>query len=175
MNVVRVFLCLLLATLVACDGDKSEVAVAPRSEPEPQVKAQKSVPVPPAIEPVTRAMPLESAPEAEPAVPEQSAAAAAPAPVVVRPPQPAAKPAPAPVEPLDLSLPDELAGQVPDEAPLAEIVEAPSLLPPLFGEKAEEPQSFELGGRLIGTEGPDAGVDSLNDLEGAELELRFRR
>jgi hypothetical protein len=174
MSVARVFLCLLLGTLVACDGDKPEVTVVPQPEPGGQARAETPVPVSPAVEPVTGAVPLESAPEAEPATPSQPADAAAPAPVVVRPVPPAAKPAPVLVEPLDLSLPDELAGQLADEASLAEIVEAP-LLPPLFGDKVEEPHSFELGGRLIGSEGPDASLDSLSDLEGAEVELRFRR
>lgn len=174
MSIVRVFLCLLLAVLVGCDGDKPE-APQPQAPARKEIQAPVAVPppvaVPEAVEPVPAAPPVES-----PAVAPKPTPPAAPRTPVASPqPKASAPAAPQPVAPLDLSLPDELLERLPGEEPL-QAVEPQPLLPPLFGDQAQEPQSFELGGRLITNEGPAAAdEDSWHELEGAELELRFRR
>ncbi|MCL7463212.1 hypothetical protein [Pseudomonas sp. NW5] len=77
--------------------------------------------------------------------------------------------------PLDLSLPPALITRF-DAASDAPAEPLPALLPPLFkGESSQAPRSFELGGRLLTSE-PDTERDDYWDtIEGAELELRFRR
>lgn len=165
MSIVRAFLCLLLAVLAACDGDKPEA-------PPPQAPAREEI-----QSPVAAPEAVEPAPAAPPVEPPEVAPKPAPRPPVSSPPPKASVPAvPQPVAPLDLSLPDELLEPLPGEEPLQQAVEPQPLLPPLFGDQAQEPQSFELGGRLITNEGPAAAdEDSWHELEGAELELRFRR
>ncbi|MNZ35853.1 hypothetical protein D3C78_532590 [compost metagenome] len=176
MSIVRVFLGLLLAVLAACDGDKPEA-------PQPQAPARKEIqsPAPVAVPPpVAAPEAVESAPAAPPveppaATPEPARPAPRQPAVSSPPPRAAASAAPEVVVPLDLSLPAELLERLPGEQPLQQVVEPQPLLPPLFSEKTQ-PQSFELGGRLITNEGPPAvDEDSWHELEGAELELRFRR
>ena len=176
MSIVRVFLGLLLAVLAACDGDKPE-APQPQAPGREEVQSPEPVAAPP---PVAAPEAIESAPAAPPVQPpEPTPEPARPAtrqPAVSSPqPRAAASAAPEPAAPLDLSLPAELLERLPGEEPLQEVVEPQPLLPPLFSEKTQ-PQSFELGGRLITNEGPPAAEeDSWHELEGAELELRFRR
>lgn len=181
MNVVRVFLCLLLAALAACDGDKP-------AAPQPPREAVQEEEAPPAVvapSPVTAPRPVAPAPVETPVKTPPAVAAPAtpvpPPPVVVaprpsRPEAPTKADRPIPLAPLDLSLPEELLERLPSEEPLQEAVAPQSLLPPLFATPAPEPQTFELGGRLITNEHPaPAEEDSWHSVEGAELELRFRR
>lgn len=171
MRVVRVFLCLLLAALAACDGDRPErpqpqVPQREADQPPAPVVAPPPVVTPRAVEPSPAAPPVTARPLPErPATPIQA--------VPSRPPVPASPVAPV-MAPLDLSLPDELLERLADDQPLA-VAEPAPLLPPLFGDKPQAPQSFELGGRLITSERSNDDEDIWHELEGAELELRFRR
>lgn len=171
MSVVRVFFCVLLAGLAACDGDKPAAPEVPREA----VREEGAAPLP--APPVTAPPPVEPAPaEAPERSPAAPAEPAAPAVAAVRPPRPAAAARvekPLPLAPLDLSVPGELLERLPGEDGLP-LTEPQPLLPPLFGDKVEQPQSFELGGRLITNE-READEDSWHVVEGAELELRFRR
>ncbi|CAD5378586.1 hypothetical protein OF001_U310039 [Pseudomonas sp. OF001] len=172
MSVVRVFFCVLLAGLAACDSDKPAAPEAPREA----LREESAAPLP-APPPVTAPAPVEPAPaEAPEKSPAAPAEPARPAVAAVRPPRPAAAARvekPLPLAPLDLSVPGELLERLPGEDGLP-LTEPQPLLPPLFGDKVEQPQSFELGGRLITNE-READEDSWHAVEGAELELRFRR
>lgn len=179
MMVMRAFLGgLLLCGLVACDSDKPPQPKAPASEPAEAVLPAPAEPAPPvpAAEPEPAPEPApEPVPEAQPAPPQK-------APQVPSAPRSADSPRAAapsrPVAPLDLSLPSEVLERfkLPDEVPVeAEALESPSLLPPLFVDKTKEPDSFELGGKLITSERPVADEDSWHSVEGVELQLQFRR
>lgn len=173
MMVMRAFLGgLLLCGLVACDSDKPPQPKAPASEPAEAVLPAPAEPAPPVpvVEPEPAPEPApEPVPEVQPAPPQKalqvpsadSPRAAAPS---------------RPVAPLDLSLPSEVLERfkLPDEVPV-EALESPSLLPPLFVDKTNEPDSFELGGKLITSERPVADEDSWHSVEGVELQLQFRR
>lgn len=185
MTVPRVLLCFwLLAGLAGCDSEQAE---PPRQPPA-------TAEVPQAPEQAASKAAESAAPAAEvvPATPRQSEPAIAPKPAI--PPKPVAPvPSPAetepvapakpeaPAKPLDLSLPSEVAERFrlpSDEASLAvEAVEQPpALLPPLFEAQEAEQSSFELGGRLITSEHPQSEDEGyLDSVEGAELQLRFRR
>lgn len=176
MMVMRAFLGgLLLCGLVACDSDQSSPK-APASEPAEAVRPAPVEPAPPVpvVEPEPAPEPVpEPVPEAQPAPPQK-------APQVPSAPRSLGSPRAAapsrPVAPLDLSLPSEVLERfkLPDEVPV-EALESPSLLPPLFVDKANEPDSFELGGKLITSERPVADEDSWHSVEGVELQLQFRR
>ena len=119
----------------------------------PAAPAPRSLPEPPA-------KPLE---RPRPAAPAEEAAGAA------------RQKRPEPTAPLDLSLPSETPAGFglptgSDERP----GEPPALLPPLFESKGEA-NSFELGGRLITNEPGQEDEDSWHSVEGAELQLQFRR
>lgn len=180
---------LLLAVLLgACEGERPEPA--PRSAPAPTVPEQPAPPLPaepPAESPAAREE-VPALPETRPKAPadrsaETPAAPAEPVPApasVARPAprpaaeRPAAPPPPAvPAAPLDLSVPRELVENFQLSDPLPP---APALLPPLFAPQPETPQAFELGGRLITSErADDEDSGSWHGVEGAELQLRFRR
>ncbi len=173
MTVMRAFLGgLLLCGLAACDSDKPAQPARPASEPAEAVLPSPA-PAKPAVAAPALAPVPEPAPEAQPARPAP--------PSQVRPvPRPAAaarsvEPAP-PAAPLDLSLPTEVLERfrLPEDMPV-EPLEPPSLLPPLFVDKAAEPDSFELGGKLITSERPLADEDSWHSVDGVELQLQFRR
>lgn len=177
MMVMRAFLGgLLLCGLVACDSDKPPQPKVPASEPAEAVLPAPAEPAPfvPAAEPEPAPEPApELVPKARPAPPQK-------APQVPSAPRSADSPRAAapsrPVAPLDLSLPSEVLERfkLPDEVPV-EALEPPSLLPPLFVDKTNEPDSFELGGKLITSERPVADDDSWHSVEGIELQLQFRR
>lgn len=177
MSVVRVFLCLLLVALAACDGDRPAAPEAPREAPRDTAEAPAVVLPPPPSAPPVEPAPAEEPAKVPPAVATPPAAPAAVAPRPSRPEVATRVEKPAPLAPLDLSLPDELLERLPGEDSLQAAVEPQPLLPPLFGDKAQQPQSFELGGRLITDEDPAVAddEDSWHELQGAELELRFRR
>ncbi|MBV2131293.1 hypothetical protein KRX52_00595 [Pseudomonas sp. MAP12] len=197
MTVVRSFLVLLLSLgLAACDADR-EKDQPQQAEPPSAAMPQSTAPAPdtlPAPAPAPAPAPVppagESAPPAPPPMPP-----AAPAPRSL--PEPPAKPLerprpsapaeeadvsarqkrPEPTAPLDLSLPSETpsgfglpTGSGDGERP----GEPPALLPPLFESKGEA-NSFELGGRLITNEPGQEDEDSWHSVEGAELQLQFRR
>lgn len=171
MSVLRVSLGVLLVALAACDGDKP-VAPPPHRESVPEeTRAPEPPPVaaPQAIVPA----PVEAPPTTSGAAP-RAAPPTAPAPSAPRTVTPAKVEKAEPLAPLDLTLPDELFERLPGEDTLQEALEPQSLLPPLFGEKAQAPQSFELGGRVITNERSEEDHD-WHTVEGAELELRFRR
>lgn len=183
---------LLLAVLLgACEGERPEPA--PRSAPAPTVPEQPAPPLPaePPVEPPAAREQAPALPETRPKAPadrsaETPAAPAEPVPStpapasVARPAprpaaeRPAAPPPPAvPAAPLDLSVPRELVENFQLSDPLPP---APALLPPLFAPQPETPQAFELGGRLITSErADDEDSGSWHGVEGAELQLRFRR
>ena len=69
---------------------------------------------------------------------------------------------------LDLSLPEELHGQLNSDQELS--AEQP-LLPELFREKPAEPSPYQLNGRLITS---DKAEDYLDSVEGAELQIKIR-
>lgn len=201
MTIPRVLLYLcLLAGVAACDSEQAEPprSPTPAEQPEPPLQAEPSQPPEQAAsgarEPVAPSAPAQvpppKAPAAEmtpareePAVPAKPKPVAPPkAPAPLAPPAPAKPTLPAePEAPLDLSLPREVAegfGLPSDPASLAdEKGESPlALLPPLFKAKEAEQSSFELGGRLITNERPEEGGEGyLDAVEGAELQLRFRR
>lgn len=167
MTVMRAFLGgLLLCGLAACDSDKPPQPAPPASEPAEAVLPSPA-PAKPAVAAPAPAPVPEPAPEAQPAqvrpVPRPAAAARS------------VEPAP-PAAPLDLSLPTEVLERfrLPEDMPV-EPLEPPSLLPPLFVDKAAEPDSFELGGKLITSERPLADEDSWHSVDGVELQLQFRR
>ncbi|SFP57826.1 hypothetical protein SAMN05216229_103345 [Geopseudomonas sagittaria] len=182
MMVMRAFLGgLLLCGLVACDSDQSPQPKAPASEPAEAVlpaPVEPAPPVPaaapaPAPQPAPEPPVPESEPQGQPAPPQKSSQV----PSAPRPADSArAAAASRPVAPLDLSLPSEVLERfkLPDEVPV-EALEPPALLPPLFVDKATEPDSFELGGKLITSERPVADEDSWHSVEGVELQLQFRR
>lgn len=172
---------LLLAVLLgACEGERPEPA--PRSAPAPTVPEPPAPPLP--AEPPSAREEVPALPETRPKAPadrsaETPAAPAEPVPApasVARPAaeRPAAPPSPAvPAAPLDLSVPRELVENFQLSDPLPP---APALLPPLFAPQPETPQAFELGGRLITSErADDEDSGSWHGVEGAELQLRFRR
>ncbi|MNZ52914.1 hypothetical protein D3C78_707780 [compost metagenome] len=173
MMVMRAFLGgLLLCGLVACDSDKPPQPKAPASEPAEAVLPAPAEPAPPVpvVEPEPAPEPApEPVPEVQPAPPQK-------APQVPSADSPRAAAPSRPVAPLDLSLPSEVLERfkLPDEVPV-EALESPSLLPPLFVDKTNEPDSFELGGKLITSERPVADEDSWHSVEGVELQLQFRR
>lgn len=183
MTLLRAALCLsLLAALAACDSDKPE---APSEKPPAVVPQAPAPSEPPAAVAPAEPAPAAPASEARPA-PEERAEPAAPAPVPKAPaqlrPSVPSRPAPheaapsEPVAPLDLSLPSDLLERLPEPGEAsAQPLEQQTLLPPLFGEKKDGPQSFELGGRLITNEGAQTGEDTWHSVEGAELQLQFRR
>lgn len=177
MMVMRAFLGgLLLCGLVACDSDKPPQPKAPASEPAEAVLPAPAEPAPPVpvVEPEPAPQPdPELVPEPQPAPPQKPPQAPS-APRSVDSPRAAAPSRP--VAPLDLSLPSEVLERykLPDEVPV-EALESPSLLPPLFGDKTNEPDSFELGGKLITSERPLAEEDSWHSVDGVELQLQFRR
>jgi len=179
MTVMRAFLGgLLLWALAACDSDKPPQQQAPSGVP-----AQTTVlPAPAPAEPTAPVAAAEPEPAPEPApvpvpVPEAQPREAPQARSVPRSADSPRTAAPSrPVAPLDLSLPSEVLERfkLPDEMPL-ESLEPPPLLPPLFVDKTHEPDSFELGGKLITSERPVADEDSWHSVEGVELQLQFRR
>lgn len=192
MTVPRAFLCLwLLAGLVACDSSQPEPPRRPPAAPElsPAPAAPANNPTEPSA-PAIEALPAVPQP-LQPVVPRPAVRPRPP--VSPRPvtPAPPAKPATAvepaaPTKPLDLSLPSEAAERFRLPADDTSLVFAgeeqpPTLLPPLFEEHKVEQSSFELGGRLITNEPPtnerprDGQEGYLDAVEGAELQLRFRR
>lgn len=189
-----------LLALAACDSDRPESEGQPQPAPDVQPAVQPeppALPAPsepaaapsPAAEPqpapevITQppAQPKPAAPASPPAAPKPAVPSQPVAPVA---PQPLTEPEPAPAAarpPLDLSLPsavDEVF-PLPDAALSVPGVgeETPGgLLPPLFKTEEERQSSFELGGRLITTEHPEEdGEGYWDSVEGAELQLRFRR
>lgn len=129
---------------------------------------------------VAASAPVSAAPEAEvaPAVEQTSKPAAAAKPVAesapaktppartqAKPATPAAKPQAA----LDLTVPHELLESLSASGLENEL--AP-LLPPLFGEKKEVVNPFQISGRLISNERVDDYWDSI---EGAELQFEFKQ
>lgn len=146
---------LLTALLSACEPKVEPAKVAPEKQPSPAVVDKQALVSP---------------------TPEPAVAAVAPAEA----PAPRAKPAAAALdktvkEPeqsrLDLSLPAEFmkrtnAGHADDGAALA------PLLPPLFETRQPAVSPFQISGRLITNEGDE---DYWNSVEGAELQLEFKR
>ncbi len=186
MTVVRSCLVLLLSLgLVACDADR-EKDQPQQPEPPAATLPQSTAPAtdtPPAPAPAPLPPAGETAPPAPPPVPPApSALPEPPSKPLERARPPAAEAAVSarpklaePAAPLDLSLPSE----TPEGFGLATGSEAlpgepQALLPPLFESKGES-NSFELGGRLITNEPGQADEDSWHSVEGAELQLQFRR
>lgn len=185
----------LLLALAACDSERPEAERQPA--PAPSVQQEQPAPPPasePAAPPLPVASPAKVAPEpsAVTPVPPQrppSPAAQAPQPAVVpkpsAPSQRAAVIAPPvgmapkePARPLDLSLPGDDAERFPLPTDPASVLSegeegADALLPPLFQAQEQARPPFELGGRLITNEGAEDGY--LDTIQGAELQLRFRR
>ena len=194
MRGVRAVVCLgALLALVACDSDRPESegqsqpapAVQPAAQPEPPALPAPSEPAaaPPSVAPEPQPAPKVIT---QPPVLSRPVAPTGPpaAPKPTAPSQPAVPVAPAPAaseRPLDLSLP----GALDEVFPLPDATlsvpgvgeETPDgLLPPLFKAEEERQSSFELGGRLITTENPEEdGEGYWDSVEGAELQLRFRR
>lgn len=167
MSVVHSLSILLLTLLLAaCDAEREEAAQR-KAEPAPASTQPDEPPLvpPPTAPSVTPAAPA-AAPAPRPALPVRVE------PVVrVQPSRPALPGEQAP--PLDLRLPKEMLQEFrrPSGRP-GEAGEPAPLLPPLFRD-AEEAGSFQLGGRLITDENADE--DSWHAVDGAELQLQFRR
>lgn len=185
MTVPRVLLCFwLLAGLAGCDSEQPEPPRQPPAAAEaPQAPEQAASKVAESAAPATEVVPVAPR-QPKPAISPKPATPPTPITPASPPPQtePAAPAEPeAPEKPLDLSLPSEVAERFrlpSDEASLAvEAVEQPpALLPPLFEAHETEQSSFELGGRLITSEHPQSEDEGyLDSVEGAELQLRFRR
>lgn len=188
MTVVRSCLVLLLSLgLVACDADR-EKDQPQQPEPPAATLPQPTAPAsdtPPAPAPAPLPPAGETAPPAPPPVPPAPSALPEPPSKPLERARPAAPAAEAavsarpklaePAAPLDLSLPSE----TPEGFGLAAGSKAlpgepQALLPPLFESKGES-NSFELGGRLITNEPGQEDEDSWHSVEGAELQLQFRR
>lgn len=151
--------CLLLLSLGLLGACEREPVGAQAVAPAPALQAESTLPPPtPAPEPApvavepARPITLKTAPPAKPS-PQPSAPAAKPEPPVA----------------LDLSLPEELLEPLPATASGAEL--AP-LLPPLFGDKKEQGNPFQLSGRLLSNERID---DYWESIEGAELQFEFKQ
>lgn len=171
MSVVRVSLCVLLAMLAACDGERPDPPsprepVAERTPAAQPVREAAVAPEPAVTEPADTPV------QAPPVRAERPAASARTLPPS-RPVPPASAEPPVAQAPLDLSLPEELLQRLPADEPQAALVERRALLPSLFDARVDEVRSFELGGRLITNERDDE--DAWRAVEGAELELRFLR
>lgn len=149
-------LLLSLGLLGACEREPADAktgAPAPVESAAP-VQRPAPVPAPPAVEPTTPARPtaVKAAQPAEPG-PQPSVRAAQPEPQVA----------------LDLSLPEELLEPLPAQVGGAEL---PPLLPPLFVDKSEQGNPFQLSGRLLSNERID---DYWESIEGAELQFEFKQ
>ena len=185
MKFIRVMaLPLVFGLLAACDEapkPPSPVPEPPKTESAP-AKAQPAEPADPAPVVSNKLVPeklpvVAPQPQSESAAAEVRAAPPDKAPAVARVIPKAAektaakspKPEPLP-EKLDLRLPKELVetlepvpqGQQPEQG----------LLPPLFVEKQNEPGPYQINGRLITN---DREHDYLDSVEGAELQIEFRR
>lgn len=77
---------------------------------------------------------------------------------------------------LDLSLPPELVQEL-EPPPKVITARRKPLLPPMFGDKAsEDPNGFELNGRLLSNEMQlQMRNDSRRDVEGAALDFKFKQ
>jgi hypothetical protein len=166
MDLIRNLISLLvLLSLAACD---------PTATPPEQPKAEAAK-----IQPVQAAL-TSKATKAEPAVPAVSkpvvdlAAApkiraadqVKPKPAVV-----ASRPKPdEPKAPLDMSLNPNVFDPLQPLEPLDD--QTTALLPPLFGEKIEPDDGFQLNGKLISNERDD---DYWQSVEGAQLQFEFKR
>lgn len=184
MNFIRVLALPLVLGLVACDEPpKPPVPVPepPKTETAP-TKAQPAEPADPApvvtnklvpeklpvavpkpqpepAEAVVRAAPPDKAPAAARVIPKAAEKAANK--------QPKLEPLP---EKLDLRLPKELVETL-EPAPQEQQAEQ-GLLPPLFVEKQDQPGPYQINGRLITN---DREHDYLDSVEGAELQIEFRK
>lgn len=167
-------LCLALL-LAACDsGDKPAGPPNEPARPKPITQVEpaaphKELPPPVATKPVvadtSAAKPVREAPApAAPVVKSKGKATEkfedAPAEAVTL-----AKPK------LDLSLPRELVESLEPEAKQKAAAKSESgLLPPMFAEKENAQQPFQLSGRVISNE-----IERSSGIEGAELQFQFRQ
>lgn len=167
-------LCLALL-LAACDsGDKPAGPPNEPARPKPVTQVEpagprKELPPPVATKPV-----VADSSAAKPA-PQTPAPAA---PVVKSKGKAKGTPAETPVEDvtlakpkLDLSLPRELVESLEPEAKQKATAKSESgLLPPMFAEKENVQQPFQLSGRVISNE-----LERNSGIEGAELQFHFRQ
>lgn len=171
MNSVRSLLVLLLLFgLAGCDSASDKPPKAPAPAPVTPAPVAPPLPAPPAVVPPPAPAPPSPPQEVAPRRAEPRSVPAPPAP-------PAEAPAAVPREPLDLSLPSDMLERFPQSRGTLESPAEPQpLLPPLFEQPNEMQQnSFELGGRLITNEQAEEDEDSWHSVEGAELQLQFRR
>lgn len=153
---------LLLGLLAACEPTPKAPPVAAPEAPAavPPVEAKPVVAAPEPAKPVA-AVKL-AAPAASPKPATKTAVPAAK--VQAKPTAPAAKAQAA----LDLSVPSELLELQGD----GDSLELMPLLPPLFVEKDQPSNPFQLSGRLISNERVSDYWDSI---EGAELQIEFKQ
>lgn len=157
----------VLLALVACE---------PTATPPAQPKAKSAVPLQaPAESPAAKPDSQASAPRAallqgsEELTPRAVVAPAKPnPPIPTLAPEP--EPEPAPISaPLDLKLHTNVFDPL---QPMAPLNEQQHLLPPLFGQKIEPDNAFQLNGKLISNERDD---DYWQSVEGAQLEFEFKQ
>lgn len=174
MNTVRSLLVLLLLFgLAGCDSASDKPPKAPAPAPVTPAPVAPPLPAPPAVVPPPAPAPPAPPQEVAPVAPRRAEPRSLPAP----PAPPAEAPAAVPRAPLDLSLPSDLRERFPQPSGTLESPAEPQpLLPPLFEQpNAMQQNSFELGGRLITNEPGQADEDNWHSVEGAELQLQFRR
>lgn len=171
----RCFALLLLALgLVACDSGRDPApGPQPPSVAQPAAEAvqpaaaptQPSVPLPAAAGEVEHRPPLRLEPAPHGGAQHKAVERHRPAVVKSAAPQP-----------LDLSPPgdaaEDLAGAGAGAAPLGE---PQALLPPLFAPRDAVPSAVQIAGRLLTNPRSTAGKDYWETVEGAELQLQFRR
>ena len=158
----RVLLVLAALLLVACDtSEKPRSAEVVATVPAPELELTPEVAVPARVvaKPVTTA-PTLTVKVAPPTI----------KPIV----KSAVEPAVEPVKlALDLSLPATAISSPPPAKPFAALATQPSLLPPLFIDRSEEPSRFQLHGRLV----TDQTINeiTMDAVTGAELQFEFKQ
>ena len=189
MKCIRVLaLPLVFGLLAACDEPPKPpipVPAPPKTEPAP-AEAQPAEPASPVSAPVAASKLVpETLPvttprsQPEPAETEERAAPPDKAPAVARVIPQAAESATAKGKPkleplpekLDLRLPKELVENLGTADPQEKKPEE-GLLPPLFVDKRNQPGPYQINGRLITN---DREHDYLDSVEGAELQIEFRK
>ena len=161
----RVVVLALLLSVAACEPTASPPAAAKAESPEATTPPVRAPSNPANVQPKTAAVANAARPNSPVVKPPVTV-------VQAKPPTPVATPQSAPEAvdaPLDLSLQLNVFDPL---QPLAPLTEESHLLPPLFGEKIEPDNAFQLNGKLISNEQDD---DYWQSVEGAQLQFEFKQ